>query len=455
LDSKKFGSLTCLAWKVCVLHMDQSLNITENSVAAGHTMVPDDKLRHWGKLLAKFVSVQIFVQAVGLVSGILLIRNLSQTEYAYFTIANSMQAMLILLADVGVSSALSGIGGKVWQDKARFGALIVAGMQVRKSLVVVSVILVTPVLCWLLISNRANPISAVAITVCVLLGVNFRLTNDVLRIVPQLHARVDQLQRMDLYASLLRMVLIMAACLLFVNAAVAILVASVSFGLQNLMVRKWAAEGADLTAPPLAEDRRAIFTVIRQQSPTVIYYCVQGQLTVFLISVFGTTKTIAEVGALSRLQVLFSLVTSVMTSIVLPRFARCQDRARFKTMYLQVMFGFACLSTFLVLVAYLLPTPFLWVLGSKYAYLNKELVYVVFMTVVNVFVGAIYTINASKAWMRGAWVSIPITIAGQLLLVPLVNLSTVRGVVLFSCLPTIPGVLPYLYRACQEIKRMD
>jgi O-antigen/teichoic acid export membrane protein len=454
LDSKKFGSLTCLAWKVCVLHMDQSLNITENGVAA-HTTLPNDKLRHWGKLLAKFVSVQIFVQAVGLVSGILLIRKLSQTEYAYFTIANSMQATLILLADVGVSSALSGIGGKVWQDRARFGALIAAGMQVRKSLVVVSVIFVTPILCWLLISNRASPISAIAITICVLLGVNFRLTNDVLRIVPQLHARVDQLQRMDLYASLLRLGLILAACLLFVNAAVAILVASISFGLQNIMVRKWAKEGADLTAAPLGEDRRAILAVVRQQAPNTIYYCVQGQLTVFLISIFGATKTIAEVGALSRLAVLFSITTSVMTSIVLPRFARCHDKARFKMMYLQVISGFACLSVSLILMAYFLPRPFLWVLGNKYAYLNRELVYVVFMTVVNAFGSTIYSINASKAWMRGAWTSIPIVIATQLLLLPFINLSTVRGVVLFSCLPGIPGLLPYLYITYTRYKKMN
>ena len=435
--------------------MNQPLTTAQTDVASVQKNVPIDKLRRWGTLLSKFISVQIFVQAVGLLAGVLLIRKLSQTEYAFFTIANSMQATLIMLADVGVSSALSGIGGKVWQDRQRFGALIAAGMQVRKILAVACVVVITPILCRLLIVNKASISYALVITLSVLLGVNFRLTNDVLRIVLQLRTQVDHLQRLELYSSLLRLGLILSACLLFVNAGIAILIASLSFGLQNLIVRKWAAEGADLTASPLVEDRHAILTVVGQQAPTTVYYCIQGQLTVFLISIFGTTRTIAEIGALSRLTIFFSIATSVMTSIVLPRFARCHDRTRFKAMYLQVMLGFLCISICLVLGAYMLPQPFLWVLGNKYSYLNRELVYVVIMTVLNAFTGAIFQINSSKAWMRGAWLSIPITILGQVIVLPLVNLGTVKGVVFFSCIPTIPGVLPYLYRTYKEVQKLQ
>lgn len=434
--------------------MNQSLNSEDIAPVVSRQGFSVVKTNHWFKVIAGFVSIQIIVQAISLLSGVLLIRKLSQTEYAFFTIANSMQATLIMLADVGVGSALSGIGGKVWQDRARFGALIAAGLQVRKTLVVVSTLIVVPLLGWLLVTNKASYPNAIALVICVLLGSNFRLTNDVFRIVPQLHARVDQLQMMELYASLLRLALLFLACLIFVNAAVAVLIASAAFGIQNLMVRRWAEEGADLSASPSAEDRKAIFFIVRQQAPNTIYYCVQGQLTVFLISIFGTTRTIAEVGALSRLGVLFSIITSVMTSIVLPRFARCHERGRFVAMYLQVMTGFLCLSAFLLLTAYLLPGPFLWVLGDKYSYLKQELFYVVFMTVVNAFAGTIYQIISAKAWMRGTWLSIPITITTQLLLLRWINLSTVKGVVLFSCLPIIPGVLPFLYRTYREVQKM-
>jgi len=42
-------------------------------------------------------------------SGILLIRMLEQREYAFFTIANTMQGTLNLLADIGVSVGLVSI----------------------------------------------------------------------------------------------------------------------------------------------------------------------------------------------------------------------------------------------------------------------------------------------------------------------------------------------------------
>ncbi|MFM6347381.1 MAG: polysaccharide biosynthesis protein, partial [Dolichospermum sp.] len=91
-----------------------------------------DKLFYWFKLLSKFVSVQLIVQALGFVSGIILIRSLSKEEYSYLTIANSMQSMMNGLADSGVSIGISEIAGKVWSDKYRFSQLIVSALELRK-----------------------------------------------------------------------------------------------------------------------------------------------------------------------------------------------------------------------------------------------------------------------------------------------------------------------------------
>lgn len=79
------------------------------------------KTFYWLKTLSKFVSVQLVVQVLGFASGILLIRTLDKQEYAYFTLANSMQGTMNVLANAGVGSALWAIGGKVWQDPYRFG----------------------------------------------------------------------------------------------------------------------------------------------------------------------------------------------------------------------------------------------------------------------------------------------------------------------------------------------
>jgi flagellar biosynthesis regulator FlbT len=102
------------------------------------------RLIYWIKVLSRFISIQIVVQALSFASGMLLIRSLSKEEYAYFTIANSMQATMNMLADSGISSALSAIGGRVWQDPYRFGQLINTAMQWRRYLAMISVALVSP-----------------------------------------------------------------------------------------------------------------------------------------------------------------------------------------------------------------------------------------------------------------------------------------------------------------------
>ena len=69
------------------------------------------------RVIGNLAAVQAVVQILGFVSGILVIRSLSQQEYAYFTIANTMQGTLNLLADIGISAAVISIGGRIWKEK--------------------------------------------------------------------------------------------------------------------------------------------------------------------------------------------------------------------------------------------------------------------------------------------------------------------------------------------------
>ena len=58
------------------------------------------------KIVGNFAVVQAVVQMIGFLSGILLVRTLEQRDYAYFTIANTMQGTLNVLADIGISVGL-------------------------------------------------------------------------------------------------------------------------------------------------------------------------------------------------------------------------------------------------------------------------------------------------------------------------------------------------------------
>lgn len=435
--------------------MKSVLGEGDAAVVAMKRRIPSSVVRRWAAIIARYLSVQIVVQALNLVCGIMLVRVLSVHEYAFYTLANSMQATLILLADIGLTSALMATGGKVWQDRNRFGQLIQTGLHVRKTLALVGLCVVVPIVGWVFVSNGMSPLYAVVLCVVVLLGAGFRMTGDVLIIVPKLHGRIDRLQQVDLKGAAIRLVGTVIACASYVNAIVGVLVASLSLGYQNRMLRIWAREGADLSADTNDEDRRTIFEVVRRQAPNTIYYCVQGQIAVFLLSVFGSTTHIAEIGALSRLAVVFTLFGSVLTGILTPRFARSQEKSRMRNIYLGSIAVFGVIAGVLMIATLLAPGAILWVLGGKYAHLRKELVFMVVSSILYALVGVVYSLNAARAWLKGAWLSIPLTIVTQLCLIPLLDFHSVIGVVLFGCIPTIPCLVLYIsmsYRGFRELR---
>src|SRR5882724_6796278 len=103
-----------------------------------------------------FASIQMLVQLIGFAAGILLVRQLDQHEYALFTIANTMQGTINVLADIGISIGLVSIGGRVWQDGHRFGELVSTGLNLRRKLGATAVLVVTPLLYFMLVKNGAS-----------------------------------------------------------------------------------------------------------------------------------------------------------------------------------------------------------------------------------------------------------------------------------------------------------
>ena len=92
----------------------------------------------------KFACVQALVQVIGFAAGLLIVRNLPKREYAFYTIGNTMLSTILVLADSGISSALTAIGGRVWQDSRRLGSLLNTALQLRRQMVVVTLLAVVP-----------------------------------------------------------------------------------------------------------------------------------------------------------------------------------------------------------------------------------------------------------------------------------------------------------------------
>jgi O-antigen/teichoic acid export membrane protein len=394
------------------------------------------------RIVSNFAIVQGMVQLVGFASGILLVRWLNQNEYAYFTIANTMQGTINILADMGISIGLMSIGGRVWQDRYRFGQLITTAQHFRIRLGVVAILVVTPILYWMLTRNGASTPYAAVLIGAILLGLVIQFSLGVLSVVPRLRSDVSRIQTIDLTGALARLIVLVGCAFLFLNAGVAVLVSSMAFLLQYWMLRKYAAGVIDLNAPESADDRAAMIGFIKNQAANAVFFCLQGQITVFLISFFGNRATsVAEVGALGRLAMIFTVMGQLLTNIFVPAFARCQNAAKLRLQYFAIVVGVAGCCAAVIAAAALFPNQFLFVLGNKYSHLQRELLLMVAGTVLNVLTGALWFLNASKAWVAGAWLYIPLTLATQAALIPSTDFSNVSQVLLFGVISSVPNLL--------------
>src|SRR5947208_3951953 len=246
--------------------------------------------------IGNYALVQATVQLIAFSSGILLVRWLPQHEYAFYTIANAMQAALMLLADIGISVGLVSIGGRVWQDRYRFGELINTGLAVRRKLAAASVIIVAPILYAMLTKNGASSVYTLLLIAFVLAGFSIQLSVDVFSVVPRLHSDIGRIQKIDFICAIFRLLLILGLVYFFATAGLAVAIASAAFLLQYFLLRAYAAKIVDLKANENADDRREIVRLIKKLAANSLFYCFQGQITVFLISFFGRhAASVAEV----------------------------------------------------------------------------------------------------------------------------------------------------------------
>jgi O-antigen/teichoic acid export membrane protein len=391
--------------------------------------------------LLEFGVIQTAVQFISALSGFIVIRILTKQDYAWFTIANSMLATMNLLADTGITSSLSSIGGPLCQDRTHFGQLINTALGVRRKLALVSATTCLPVLVTLLLRNKASARELLIMPVLVAGAFWLQISVGILYVVPRLTLRTRRLQTLDFTGGALRLALIGVAAITWLNS---ITVFSASLGalcLQFWLLKKWVPEEANLAATASVELARKIKGFVRRQAPNTLFYAVQSQISVWLISILGSTKNVAEVGALSRLGLLLAIVTAFLNSLIVPRLARMRDSHSIAFAYWMALAAVAALGTVVIAAVAWFPGVPLWVLGAQYSNLRSEILLAVTGSVLNCITGVAWELNASRGWIVPIHLNVAVTIAIQIVLVFVLNLSTIHGVLLMNAILSLSTIL--------------
>jgi hypothetical protein len=407
----------------------------------------------WGMRLAEFGFVQGLVQLLSGVAGLLIVRTLSKPEYTLYAIVNSMQTACSVLADIGIGIGVRSIGGRVWDNRARFGQLLNTALALRHRFAVVSLSVCLPVTTWMLWRNQASALEIFGLTTVVIVGVFPLLASSVFNVSAQLHGEYRRMQKLDFGSAALRLTLVGGLVASWMNAFLAVSVGAVCNWLNAFFYRRWAHSYADATAPVNEDDRRELVRLSRRWMPNVIFFCLQGQITLFILSLIGNATGIADVTALGRLAVLFTVVAVTFGSLLAPRFARCQNPARLPRLYCLMVGGTILVLAPLALVAWLFPDPFLWLLGGKYAALRSECGWVVAAGCVSQLCSVMWSLNSSKAWIRLQSVAfIPAILGAQIVTAYSLDLRLFHNVLIFNLIGSAAPLPVYVLDAYLGLK---
>jgi O-antigen/teichoic acid export membrane protein len=414
------------------------------------------RLIEWFRMFAGYSAVQAFAQGFGFLTGIMVVRNLSKEDYAFFMIVSTVGPLMNTLSDTGITNSLAAIGGKFWQDDGRMGSLVRTAMILRRRLVVISVLVVSPFLAWMLWHNHASQAIIASLVSLTIVGVYFQLNSGVLFVVVSLRQQVRRMQLLVFAGVLPRLALIgLFAALGWLNAPLTVGMGTIAMAVYFWRLKSWVKPQIAWNAPPDQEYRHDILAIVKRQAPQVIYFCVQGQISIWLISIFGNVNRVAEVAALGRIGTIFSILLSTCTAVIVPRFARCQEPARLRSHYGLTLLGFASLLLLGTGFSWLAPQPLLWLLGPQYSHLGS-LVWLALLAAGSWSLAAlIYSLNVNKGWISPAIVVIPAEILTQIILCLSFDLSSVRGMLMISLLAPVTPALINLFVGIRKLNLLN
>ncbi len=384
--------------------------------------------------LTSFALAQGGVQLLGFVAGLMLVRWMAPADYGHYTAAVALVSVVSVLLDLGLASAMLSLGGPQHTNGGALRGLLVQAQHLQWQLLGL-LALPLAALGALMLADPTLPLPGMAalVALCVVLGlVNAR--NALAIALLRLRGQAVLQQRLEFAVHAARVCAVAGASLWVIDIGVAALLMALPTLLLAAALR-WAlrpvsasAAGASPAAAQLpAQVMASLRGLVARQAPNAVYYCLSAQLPVALVAWLGQAQQVAEVGALSRLAMLFTVLSNVLAALVAPYFARPRLAGELRTAFGLVNVCFALLCGVLALCALLLPGPLLWVLGPQYMHLQAEALWMVLSATLSVWAGALYAIGAARGWILPAMLNIPAGLLALLAAVLVFDAGTAAG----------------------------
>jgi O-antigen/teichoic acid export membrane protein len=391
-----------------------------------------ERARRWAGIFSAYFSTQTLIQLLGIATGLLFVRFMPVREFALYTLAFSVITFFNFLSDLGSTTSLLHFFHRTAREGGDFGSYVAAVLSLRRwafAAGAVAVVVAFP------LAAHAKGYSAEALptTAGILLCVWFQIQVSLRILSLRLHDRYDLSYRAEIAGSGLRLALGGTMVLITqLQAWLGVLATAAGSALSNFLARP----EAPLPPPPagLRPYRRQVLRYLLPTFPAAFYFAVQSPLLIWLAATFGSTRSIAEIGALGRLGLIVGIFSGLIGTVFMPRLARITDERTYRARFLQFGAVLALFAVVLTATAAALPRAFLFLLGASYERLTGEVVLVVAGAGFHLLDGYLVNVNLARSWTRWQSAFLVVQLACQAVLVALLPLSETRNVLLFQLL---------------------
>lgn len=402
-----------------------------------------DHLRRWSLKIASYASLNILGRIVQMISAFMVVRALSKTDYAWYSLANNLVGALGMFTVTGIGTGLMPVAGEVAHDRLKLGAVMASASRFRTSLLLVGSLTGIPVFVHLLLHSDCSIFKTSVLVVAALISVLISIASQVFSTPLSLARQYSVPQWETIMNSSLRLLFISALIGAGMADSMTVMIVTVLAPLPSVFgwllpkARPYAA--FEQSADPTATKRLKKHFIVGL--PTSLTYLFEAQIATFIIGFMGNIDKVADLGAIGRIALILQVPLAIASGVLLPRMSAEQDQGRLWKMWISSSL-LAVLSGGAVLFGgWLLRHPLLMLLGPAYSGLEYELVFYLAFQVFSFVVTVISMPVQSKGWVKHSWIRPVLVFGSQAIAACFLDLSTVNGAIGLMCAGSVGNTL--------------
>ncbi len=371
-------------------------------------------IKHWVIVIGKFFTSQGIIRFVDFITAILILRFLPINEYALYLVFSFLLSIGLIGSDLGLSQAVTTIGAKIKDEQTALGSLFFTAKSYRRNLYLITTIAILIIVPFTTRGHNWGFINILFCIIVILLSNWFSQTVSLRTSVLNIHHDVKGLFKASGMTSIARLVLVLTICKIWPIAITALTANLVGYIVNDFQLshicKKYLNEQTSSIDRFKKELKEFVFPLV----PGVIYFIFQGQISICLLSMFGHTTPIAQVGALGRLGQIIDFIGIINPFFVQSYFARLTNKREFIIKSSFVLLFLIFISVFILGSSIVAPHWWLIVLGKKYNNLTLELPIALISSLLFLIGTIVYTLLISQRVTQWQSLSLIIGICIQL-----------------------------------------